>query len=64
MKLKLYQVEAKLKFPGCYHTGYSYEFPAKNKADAIKAARRFVWSDGHTRQDGPLIFIATEISDD
>jgi hypothetical protein len=42
--------------------GYSYIIQAKNKADAIKDARKRVWLDGHTRQDGTLIFTATFLS--
>lgn len=60
---KNFEVQAKLKFPSCYHTGYTSIVYAKTKADAIKRARKEVANAGHTRQDGPLIYTATEIVD-
>ncbi|HET8729515.1 MAG TPA: hypothetical protein VFM34_00180 [Moraxellaceae bacterium] len=57
---KLYRVTAKLKYPGCYHTGYEFLIHAGNKADAIKTARRHAAYEGHTRQDGPLSYTAIE----
>lgn len=59
--MKKYNVEAKLKFPSIYHSGYEFEVYAKTKADAIKIARRMVWNEGHTKQDGALKFTASEI---
>ena len=61
--MKTYQVEAKLKFPGCYHTGYSFTIHAKTKAEAIKHARRDAFNEGHTKQDGALIYIAKEVDE-
>lgn len=58
--MKKYTVEAKLKFPSCYHSGYEFEIYAKTKADAIKSARKRVWAEGHTKQDGALKFSAVE----
>ncbi len=58
---KTYLVEARLKFPSCYHSGYDFEIAAKTKADAIKVARKEVLYAGHTRHDGPLKYTATEI---
>lgn len=58
--MKTYRVEATLKFPSCYHTGYEFTIYAKNKADAIKKARNDAAREGHTRQDGPLIYKAYE----
>ena len=57
---KTYRVEARLKFPSCYHTGYDFHISAKTKADAIKSARKEAAYAGHTRQDGPLIYKAHE----
>lgn len=57
---KTYQVEARLKFPSCFHNGYDFTISAKNKADAIKKARKEAFYSGHTRQDGPLTYTATE----
>jgi len=59
---KTYLVEARLKFPYCYHTGYDFTITAKTKADAIKSARKEAAYSGHTRQDGPLIYKATEVA--
>jgi hypothetical protein len=61
--MKTYEVTAALKFPSCYHSGYSFTIHAPNKAAAIKSARRDAAREGHTRQDGPLIYTATEIED-
>lgn len=59
--MKSYNVEAKLKFPSCYHTGYSFTIYAKNKADAIKKARREAFNEGHNnKHDGALIYSITE----
>lgn len=55
---KTYRVEARLKFPACYHSGYDFEIIAKTKAEAIKRARKEAFNSGHTRQDGPLIYKA------
>lgn len=57
---KSYRVEARLKFPSCYHTGYDFQIVARTKADAIKIARKEAVYQGHTRQDGPLTFKAYE----
>jgi hypothetical protein len=62
MATKLYKVEATLKFSCYYHSGYSFEIPASNKAEAIKIARKKAWYEGHTRQDGPLTYRATELA--
>lgn len=59
--MKLYRVTAALRHPGCYHTGYEFEIPAATKAKAITHARRMAYDVGHTRQDGALIYAATEI---
>ena len=59
--MKTYTVTANLKCPGYYHRGYEFEIAAKNKAEAIKVARRKVWDAGHTRQDGPLSYTAQEM---
>ncbi len=37
---------------------YSYTIAAKTKAEAVSIARKRVWRDGHTRQDGALRFTA------
>lgn len=58
---KNYQIEAKLKFPSSYHSGYNFTVSAKTKADAIKTARKEIAYHGHTRQDGPISYTATEI---
>lgn len=58
--MKTYTVTASLKYPGYYNRGYKFEIVAKNKAEAIKWARRKVWDAGHTRQDGPLSYTAQE----
>jgi hypothetical protein len=57
---KTYRVEARLKFPSCYHTGYDLTVAAKTKADAIKKARKDVANEGHTKQDGALTYKAYE----
>jgi hypothetical protein len=57
--MKTYRVTAALKFPGCYHTGYEFTIHAKSKVDAIKQARKEARLEGHTRQDGPLVYTAT-----
>jgi hypothetical protein len=57
---KTYLVEARLKFPSCYHSGYDFRISAKTKADAIKSARKEAAYSGHTRHDGPLIYRAIE----
>ncbi len=59
--MKKFEVTARLKFPSCYHTGYDFEIYAKTKALAIKQARKSAAYEGHTRQDGPLIYSAIEI---
>ena len=59
--MKTYLVKATLKFPSCNHSGYEFEIYARNKAAAIKSARSQVWNEGHTRQDGPLTFTASEV---
>ncbi len=56
-----YLVRATLTNPGCYNSGYEYTVLAANKVEAIKRARGYVRNDGHTRQDGPLKFSATEL---
>jgi hypothetical protein len=58
-----YLVEARLKYPACYHTGYDLEVYAKTKADAIRSARKMVLYRGHTRQDGPLTYRAIVLED-
>jgi hypothetical protein len=58
--MKTYTVTANLTHPGSYHRGYEIEIQAKNKAEAIKIARRKVWDLGHTRQDGGLRYTAQE----
>ncbi len=58
---KRYEVEARLKFPACFHTGYDFSICAKTKADAIKSARKEAFAAGHTRHDGPLVYKAKEI---
>lgn len=60
-QIKTYTVTASLKNPGHSHTGYEFEICAGNKAKAIKQARSMVWTHGHTRQDGALIFTAVEV---
>lgn len=57
---KTYEVKARLKFPSCFHTGYDFTVHAKNKADAIKQARKEASREGHSRHDGPLSYTATE----
>jgi hypothetical protein len=59
--MKKYEVTARLKFPSCYHTGYDFEIYAKNKAEAIKSARKQAFNEGHTKQDGPLSYSAQEV---
>lgn len=61
--MKQYLVEAKLKYPSCYHSGYEFTIYAKTKAEAIKRARRVVWNEGHTKYDGSLKFIAIEVQE-
>lgn len=61
--MKQYEVEARLKFPSCYHSGYDFTIYAKNKADAIKKARNEAAREGHTKHDGPLNYKATEVAD-
>lgn len=45
-------------------TGYTHNVPsvetfyAKNAADAIKQARKMMWENGHTKQDGPVHYKA------
>ena len=58
--LKTYRVEARLKFPSCYHSGYDFEVQAATKAEAIKRARREAAWSGHTKQDGALVYRAEE----
>jgi len=60
---KTYEIDARLKFMNCYNSGYIFTIIAKNKADAIKRARREIGNHGHTRQDGPISYRATEIED-
>ena len=55
-----YRVEARLKHPSCYHTGYDFDVVAETKAEAIKRARTLAHYEGHTRQDGPLQYKAFE----
>lgn len=62
--MKSYLVEARLKFPSCYHTGYDLTIYATTKAEAIKKARKEVFLEGHTRKDGALSFKAFENMDD
>lgn len=57
---KTYEVQARLVHPGCFHTGYDFTVTARNKAEAIKQARKLAAHEGHTRQDGPLRYTATE----
>ena len=38
--MKRYEIEARLKFASCFNSGYNFEVIGKNKADAIKRARR------------------------
>lgn len=58
---KTYEIEATLKFPSCFNSGYRFEVFAKNKADAIKRARREIGNHGHSRHDGPISYRATEV---
>lgn len=60
MTYKKYDVAARLVHPSCYHTGYDFTVHARNKADAIKAARNMARNEGHTRHDGALRYTATE----
>ena len=57
---KTYKIEARLKFPSCYNSGYDFVISAKTKADAIKSARKEAAYSGHTRHDGPLVYTALE----
>lgn len=59
--MKAYRVEATLKFPSCYHSGYEFTIYAKNKAEAIKKARRDATNEGHTKQDGALVYKVIEL---
>lgn len=59
--LRRYIVSAKLKFPSCFNSGYEFEIRATTKALAIQSARRKAQDEGHTRQDGALIYYAQEI---
>lgn len=61
--MKKYNVEARLKFASCFHSGYDFTIYARTKAEAIKKARREAWNEGHTKQDGPLRFKAFEAED-
>ena len=62
--MKTYIVTAALKFAGYSnhgrHTGYEVTVHAKNKADAIKAARPRVRDMGWDRHEGPLTYTARE----
>lgn len=58
--MKTYLVQARLKYPSCYNSGYDFEIHAATKADAIRHARRAAYTEGHTRQDGPLTYTAHE----
>ncbi len=60
MAYKAYKIEARLVHPSCFHNGYDFTVSARNKADAIKSARRMALDAGHTRQDGALRYTATE----
>lgn len=62
--MKTYRVEANLKFPSCYNTGYEFEVIALTKADAVKRARKLVFYEGHTKIDGPLSYKAFELVDE
>lgn len=53
---KSYIVHARLKHPGCYHTGYDFTVIARTRAEAIKRARVLAHNEGHTRQDGALVY--------
>jgi len=57
---KTFEVKARLKFPSCYHSGYDFTIHAKTKAEAIKKARKDAAYEGHTKQDGPLVYTAME----
>lgn len=57
---KTYRVEARLKTPGSYHSGYDFTVYAKTKGEAVKYARKDAYNQGHTRQDGALVFKAYE----
>lgn len=58
---KEYNIEAFLKFASCYNSGYSFRVYAKNKAEAVKQARKEISNHGHCRQDGPISYKAIEV---
>jgi hypothetical protein len=55
-----YLVTVTAKHPAAGEHPGTFEFDARNSADAVKQARREMWNRGHTRQDGPLIFKVTK----
>lgn len=59
--LKNYLVTVTAKFPASGERPGEFEISARNKAEAIKEARRRMSNAGHTRQDGPLNFKAEEV---
>lgn len=54
--LKEYRVEVRAKFPAYGEIPGIIEVVARNAKDAISAARREMARNGHTRQDGPLVY--------
>jgi hypothetical protein len=51
-----YRVEVRAKFPACGEYPGMIEVTARNAKDAISIARREMARNGHTRQDGPLVY--------
>lgn len=61
--MKAYLVHANLKFPSVYCMGRDFEITAKNKKEAISKARREAARQCEfTRQDGPVLYTADEVS--
>jgi hypothetical protein len=55
-QLKPYRVEVAAKYPPCGERPSVLEVYARTAKDAIRCARREVWRNGHTRQDGPMLY--------
>lgn len=60
--MKTYEVTVTAKFPACGERPGTLTIAARNKAEALKQARREMSDAGHTRQDGPLTYKAVEAS--
>lgn len=64
MPMKDYCVHARLKFPSVSWSGRDFQVSATNKKEAISRARARARAECEfTRQDGPVIYTAEEVSE-